>query len=271
MSDTDRSVEKAYHNEAFLNSRDARTVRILSEYLEPEARFERLGVKGTVVFFGSARIPSPEEAKEALARAEGGDGDVARARSGVEMSHYYACARELSARLSRWASELEGQHARFVVCTGGGPGIMEAANRGARDAGALSIGLTISIPRKEFENTYVSPELAFQFHYFFMRKFWFTYLAKAVVVMPGGFGTFDELFEIMTLIQTLKMKKRLPVVLFGREFWDEALSLEALVKWGTIDASDPDLFYRTDSTDEAFEFLTRELADHAMARNGPSL
>jgi len=187
------------------------------------------------------------------------------------MSRYYEDARELARRLSEWSRGLDGYEGRFVVCTGGGPGAMEAANRGAAEAGALNVGLSISIPVKEFQNHYLTPELAFEFHYFFMRKFWFTYLAKAVIVMPGGFGTMDELFELMTLIQTLKMKKRLPVVLFGETFWNEVLDLDALVRYGTVNAKDLDLFHHTDSVDDAFEFVTRELRAHALNGAEPSL
>ena len=271
MSRTAGAGRKAYHDHGFHDSREARAIRVLAEYLEPETRFERLGVQDTIIFFGSARIRDPETAARELAAAERDGGDVERARMWVTMSRYYADTRELSRRLSEWSTELDGGERRFVVCTGGGPGIMEAANRGAHDAGALNIGLSISIAAEEFQNDYVSPELAFEFHYFFMRKFWFTYLAKGVVVMPGGFGTMDELFELMTLIQTLKMKKRPPVVLFGREFWNEVLNLEALARYGTIDARDVDLFKVTDSVDEAFEFITRGLKAHAMTTPGASL
>ena len=262
---------KAYHDTTFLGSREARPLRILAEYLEPESRFARLGVKDTIIFFGSARIRDPETAARELAEAERDGGDVERARMRVEMSRYYDATRVLAARLSQWSSELDGEERRFVVCTGGGPGIMEAANRGAHEAGALNIGLSITIPVDEFQNDYISPELAFEFHYFFMRKFWFTYLAKGVVVMPGGFGTMDELFELMTLIQTLKMKKRPPVVLFGREFWNEVLNLDALVRYGTIDAGDLELFTITDSVDEAFDHITAGLKAHAMTTPGARL
>jgi len=271
MSRTDKPGRKAYHHDEFLNSRDARSIRILAEYLEPESRFERLGVQDTIIFFGSARIRDPEIAERELEAARRDGGDVETAEMRVRMSRYYAATRELARRFSEWTEALDGEQRRFVVCTGGGPGIMEAANRGAHDAGALNIGLSISIALEEFANEYVTPELAFEFHYFFMRKFWFTYLAKGVVVMPGGFGTMDELFELMTLIQTLKMKKRPPVVLFGREFWNEVLNLEALVRYGTIDAKDRDLFRITDSTDEAFEFVTKGLKAHAMGAPGPRL
>ncbi len=262
---------KAYKNTAFLDGRDARPLRILAEYLEPAARFEKLHVKDTIVFFGSSRIRSRQEAAAEVEAARAGRGDPEEAQAGYEMSAYYESARELAHRLSKWSSSLEDKDRRFIICTGGGPGIMEAANRGAHEAQALNVGLTISIPKTEFENAYVTDQLSFEFHYFFMRKFWFTYLAKAVVVMPGGFGTLDELFELMTLIQTLKMKKRLPVVLFGTAFWDEVINFDALAKHGLIDKEDLDLFFRTDSVDEAYDYLTAALSGNAAPSSGPSL
>ena len=271
MDSGDSPSRKAYHDHAFMGSREARALRILAEYLEPEARFERLDVRDTIVFFGSARFRDRETAERELAEAQRRGGDVERARTALEMSHYYESARELAHRLGSWSAHLDGEERRFVVCTGGGPGIMEAANRGAHEAGALNAGLSISIPVEEFQNRYVTPELTFEFHYFFMRKFWFTYLAKGVVVMPGGFGTMDELFELMTLIQTLKMKKRPPIVLFGRRFWDEVLNLEAMVRYGTINAADLELFRVTDSVDEAFEHVTKGLKAHALQEPGPRL
>ena len=261
---------KAYLNHDFLKSRDARPLRILSEYLEPEARFARFRVDDTIVFMGSARLLSREQAEHELEDAEKSDGDVTRARMHLQMSQYYEAARELAHRLTLWSKQLADEERRFVVCTGGGPGIMEAANRGASEAKGVNVGLTISIPVEEFDNRHVTRELSFHFHYFFMRKFWFNYMAKAVVVMPGGFGTMDELFEIMTLIQTLKMKKRPPIVLFGSEFWNKVVNLEAMVKFGTIDAKDLDLFLRTDSVDEAFEFITKRLEATAINDPGPS-
>ncbi len=265
------SPKKAYKNEAFIDSRDARPLRILAEYLEPGARFERLHVHDTIVFFGSARLLPKDEADAALEAARAGGSDVADAEMQVHMARYYEDARLLAHRLSEWSKNLDDRERRFLVCTGGGPGIMEAANRGASEAGALNIGLTISMPAEEFNNAYVTRDLSFEFHYFFMRKFWFTYMAKAVVVMPGGFGTLDEFFELMTLIQTLKMKKRPPIVLFGSEFWDKVLNLEALANFGTIDKQDLDLFLRTDSVDAAFDFITTELSATAMNDKGPSL
>jgi len=263
--------DKAYKSEDFIDSRDARPLRVLAEYLEPEARFKRLHVHDTIVFFGSARLLSKDDAEAALKAAKAGGGDVERAEMQLHMARYYEDARELARRLSEWSKNLDGRERRFLVCTGGGPGIMEAANRGASEADALNIGLTISMPAEEFNNIYVTRDLSFEFHYFFMRKFWFTYMAKAVVVMPGGFGTLDEFFELMTLIQTLKMKKRPPIVLFGSEFWDKVMDLDAMARFGTIDKEDLDLFLRTDSVDEAFDFITTELATIDMNDSGPSL
>ena len=263
--------EKAYKNDEFFDSREARPLRILAEYLEPGARFERLRVHDTIVFFGSARLLPKEKASAALQVAKAEGGDVRSAEMQLHMARYYEDARQLAYRLSEWSKNLDDKGRRFLVCTGGGPGIMEAANRGASEADALNIGLTISMPTAEFNNAYVTRDLSFEFHYFFMRKFWFTYMAKAVVVMPGGFGTLDEFFELMTLIQTLKMKKRPPIVLFGSEFWDKVMDLKALANFGTIDEKDLDLFLRTDSVDEAFDYITAELIATAMNDPGPSL
>jgi uncharacterized protein (TIGR00730 family) len=173
--------------------------------------------------------------------------------------------------LTSWSKKLDRKERRFVVCTGGGPGIMEAANRGAAEANGLNVGLTISIPDEEFDNPYVSRELHFYFHYFFMRKFWFVYLAKAVVLFPGGFGTLDELFEILTLVQTRKTRKRMPIVLFGAEYWDKVINFDALVKYGTISPGDLDLFHRTDSLDEAYDIITKGLTENALGSPGPAL
>ena len=266
-----RRPVKAYKNDAFIDSRDGRPMRILAEYLEPEARFEKLQVRDTIVFFGSARTLSREAALAGLEEAKASGDDIAGAESRLHMSRYYEDARVLSRRLTDWSKNLEDSERRFVVCTGGGPGIMEAASRGASEAKGINIGLSISLPAEEFQNPYVTRELGFEFHYFFIRKFWFAYLAKAVIAMPGGFGTLDEFFELMTLIQTLKMKKRLPIVLYGSEFWDEVIDFDALVRLGTIGAEDLELFYRTDSVDEAFEYVTGELAAHALESPGPVL
>jgi uncharacterized protein (TIGR00730 family) len=271
MAEPSHRQPKAYHNQRFLESKDARALRILSEYLEPLSRFQRYQVQDTIVFMGSARLKSREAAQAGLAEAERGNGDLAQARTALELSEYYEAARELSHRLTDWSKQLGDASRRFVVCTGGGPGIMEAANRGASEAKGLNVGLTISIPNEEFDNPFVSRELHVHFHYFFMRKFWFVYLAKAVVLFPGGFGTLDELFEILTLAQTRKMRKRMPIVLFGAKFWDQVLNFDALVRYGTISPEDAHLFHRTDSVPEAYELITRGLTEHALGSPGPVL
>ncbi len=267
--DTERPEPlKAFEDLPFLNSRDGRTLRILSEYLEPESRFEEYNIADTIVFFGSARIKSWEEASKHLDAAKRHNGDIICAERDLRMSQYYEAARALAGRLTTWSKTLEGSRRRFVVCTGGGPGIMEAANRGASEAAGINIGLNISLPHEQHENPYVTRELCFQFHYFFMRKFWFMYLAKAMLVFPGGFGTMDEFFETLTLMQTKKLKKRIPTVLFGKEFWDDALHLDAMVEAGTVAPEDLDLFLLTDSIDEAFDYVTAELTQHALGVPG---
>ncbi len=256
MAEHPRRTPKAYRNRAFLDSKEARALRILAEYLEPKSRLEHYRIDDTIVFMGSARAKPREQAK----------GDAA-----IALSAYYEAARELAFRLTQWSKELDPKERRFVVCTGGGPGIMEAANRGAAEARGLNIGLRISIPIEEGENPYITRELAFRFHYFFMRKFWFAYLAKAVIVFPGGFGTLDELFELLTLVQTKKMSKPMPIVLFGTNYWREVVDFDALVRHGTIDARDVDLVHRTDSVDDAYEWLVRQLAERALGQPGPML
>ena len=236
---------KAYHNTEFINSKDARALRILAEYLEPRARFEAQGLDDTIVFYGSART-RPD-------------------------SKYYEAARQLAFRLTQWSKALTATERRFVVTTGGGPGIMEAANRGASEAKGLTAGIGISIPIEQTDNDYITRGLSFHFHYFFMRKFWLAYMAKAVIVFPGGFGTLDELFETLTLVQTKKMKKPMPIVLFGNEYWNEVINFEALVRHGTISPEDVNLFYRTDSVDEAFDWLVQQLIEHALGKPGAML
>jgi len=254
-------MEKAYKKLEFLTSRHARTVRILSEYLEPQARFERYRVKDTVVFFGSARALAPDEAEEAMryARRSGDAAAIERARMAMTLARYYDDARTLARKLTEWSKSLPPSERRFIVCSGGGPGIMEAANRGASDVSGISIGLGISLPAEPSNNEYITREMAFEFHYFFMRKFWFVYMAKALVVFPGGFGTLDELCEILTLRQTRKIDRPLPIVLYGRDYWNEVMNFEALVRWGTISREDLDLFWMADSPEEAFEHLKGEL------------
>jgi uncharacterized protein (TIGR00730 family) len=266
-----RRQPKAYQDPRFLESKDARPLRILAEYMEPLSRFKRHGVQDTIVFMGSARLASEEAAKAALAAAEASGKGLDAARTAIDLAVYYEAARSLAHRLTTWSKKLDREQRRFVICTGGGPGIMEAANRGASEAKGLNVGLTISIPNDEFDNPYVSRELHFHFHYFFMRKFWFVYLAKAVVLFPGGFGTLDEMFEILTLVQTNKMKKHMPIVLFGAKFWNEVVNFDALVKYGTISPGDLHLFHRTDSVDEAYDIITKGLTENALGSPGAVL
>ncbi len=258
---------KAYKNESFIASADARPLRILAEYVEPQTRFRELRVRDTIVFFGSARFVSRETAEAEVAAARAGKGDLARALMHLKTSRYYEDTRELAFRLTQWSKNLTESERRFVVCSGGGPGIMEAANRGASEAKGENIGLNISLPFEQSENPYITRRLAFEFHYFFMRKFWFSYLAKAMVVMPGGFGTFDEFMEVVTLVQTLKIKKHLPIVLFGTEYWEKVVHFDPMVEYGTISPEDLNLFYRTDSVDDAYDYVVRELESHVLGKN----
>jgi len=267
---------RAYENLDFLHSPDARALRILSEYIEPNSRFKHYKIEDTIIFFGSARTLPRDQAEKGLAEvvAKGGDParpELVRAEYDLRMSAYYEATRELASRLTEWSKALEGTDRRFVVCSGGGPGIMEAANRGASEAKGINVGLNISLPFEQSENPYISRELIFEFHYFFMRKFWFAYLAKAVVVMPGGFGTLDELFELLTLIQTQKIRKHMPIVLFGSSYWSEIVNFEALADHGMIDRADLNLFFRTDSIDEAYQYITDQLETHSLATPGPTL
>lgn len=261
-------AQKAYKNLNFLNSADARTIRVLCEFIEPGVRLRRFKVKNTICFFGSARARHPDEierdvtaARVAYEQRPSPESELAfeQARHAAKLSRYYVDAMELARRLAAWSHTFTRPSQRFHVCTGGGPGIMEAANRGASLAGAANIGLNISLPFEQHPNPYQTPELAFEFHYFFVRKFWFLYMAKALVAFPGGFGTFDEVFELLTLIQTEKIRKKLPIVLYGREFWEEVTNLDALARWGTISPRDLDLFIVTDDVEEAFNYLTAEL------------
>jgi uncharacterized protein (TIGR00730 family) len=224
MTDHLKSAPVAYQNEPFLNSPDGRILRMLAEYQEPLARFRREQIQDTVVFFGSARFQGSDAAAQTLSAlkenhassaAEVLQQDLKRAQAGVDMARYYEDARKLAHMLTKWSTQIPARRHRFVVTTGGGPGIMEAANLGAYEAGGKSIGLNIQLPFEQYPNQYITPALNFQFHYFFMRKFWFAYLAKGLVIFPGGFGTMDELFEILTLAQTDKLSKKLLVIIYG--------------------------------------------------------
>ena len=263
---------KAYHNLAFLDSPDARAVRLLSEFFEPLQRLRRQGIRDAIVFFGSARLKSSKETRHHLREMEGltkgkkrlsalKEKQLESARSDVWMSRYYDDAVELARLLTGW-SKRRFQLNRFVVCSGGGPGIMEAANRGASLAKGRSIGFNISLPFEQESNPYISPELNFEFHYFFMRKFWFVYLAKALVVFPGGFGSLDEMMEVLTLLQTNKIKKKMTVVLYGRDFWQQVIDFDALVRLNVVSPTDLKLFRYADSPREAYEYLTKELMNN---------
>ncbi len=283
-------VPLAYENPAFLNSPDGRVLRILSEYQEPLARFRRERIQDTVVFFGSARFrsldaatsaldlldnagaraPAPRSQQSAAQLADAPDPAAAGpqrrqlAEAAVEMARFYEDARTLARLLSTWAKSLPGRRHRFVVTSGGGPGIMEAANRGAHDAAAKTIGLNIVLPFEQQSNPWVTPGLSFNFHYFFMRKFWFAYLAKALVVFPGGFGTLDEMFELLTLAQTQKLAKPMTVVIYGSAYWKRVVNFDALLESGAIAQRDLDLFRFADTPDEAFTLLRDDLTRHHL-------
>ncbi len=262
----------AYNDQAFLESSDGRPLRLLAEYLEPLKRFKAQNIQDTVVFFGSARVLSRTHAQRALSRLRNGHtrrsadykAALKRGQRALEWSRYYEDARSLAHRLTEWSMGLEAPRQRFVVCSGGGPGIMEAANRGASEAGGKSIGLNIRLPAEQKPNRYITKDLVFNFHYFFMRKFWFAYLAKALVIFPGGFGTLDEMFEFLTLAQTRKLSKKLVVILYGSDYWDDVLKLEPLAEWGAINQADLNLLCRVDSVDTAFDELKRHLLKHHM-------
>jgi uncharacterized protein (TIGR00730 family) len=263
----------AYLDPSFLESEEARPLRILAEYLEPLGRFKAQNIQDTVVFFGSARIHSREAAEQALEQLQKRVGrrataeleaHLARSRKAVEWSRYYEEARELAGLLTTWSHSLESTHHRFVVTSGGGPGIMEAANRGASEAGGKTIGLNIRLPFEQGANAYITDGLHFEFHYFFMRKFWFAYLAKALVIFPGGFGTLDEMFEILTLMQTEKLEKQIQIILYGTDYWDPIVNLQPMEEWGAISPGDIDLVQRANEPQEAFELLKAHLTEHHL-------
>jgi uncharacterized protein (TIGR00730 family) len=258
----------AYRDQEFLESDEARPLRMMAEYIEPLRRFKAQHIQDTVVFFGSARVHSRESAEQALDELQRAAGPratdealarLARSRRAVEWSRYYEDARELAHKLTTWSRSLDTPNHRFVVTSGGGPGIMEAANRGACEAGGKTVGLNIKLPFEQGANRYITDGLHFEFHYFFMRKFWFAYLAKALVVFPGGFGTLDEMFEILTLVQTEKLDKEIQIVLYGTDYWDPILQLEPMQEWGAISPGDIELVHRANSPDEAFELLKAHL------------
>jgi uncharacterized protein (TIGR00730 family) len=268
--------KKAYLDEDFLISADGRMLRILSEYLQPKSKFRQHKIMDTIVFFGSARLKSKREAlddyrkiKKLNPRTDGFAQQLRHSQLMVDMSRYYEDAVELSYRLTEWSLNLDTNANRFIVCTGGGPGIMEAANKGAKKAGGYSIGLNISIPFEQFVNRYVTKDLSFEFHYFFMRKFWFAYLSKALVIFPGGFGTMDECFELLTLVQTEKIKKKLLIVVYDEKYWKSVINYDVLVEKGMIGESDLKLLNFCNSIEEAYEKIVKHLDKH-YSREKPS-
>ncbi len=278
----------AYENSNFLNSADGRLLRIAAEFMEPLARFRREQIQDTVVFFGSARFrgreeadhelellantgsahPAPSEEQPAkppeIAAGKATDLQRKRAVAAVQMARYYEEARRLAAMLTNWSKTIPSRRHRFVVTSGGGPGIMEAANRGAYEAGGKTVGMNIRLPFEQFPNPYITPSLNFEFHYFFMRKLWFAYLAKALVVFPGGFGTLDEMFEILTLAQTQKLAKKITVVIYGPEYWKRVFNLDVLVDTGAISPKDIELFQFADTPEQAFDMLKHGLTENYL-------
>jgi len=273
LDETGRA-KRAYENESFLHGPDARTIRMMSEFHEPLSRFRKFGVRDTVVFYGSARVQPPEQTKKTLralktkiARMSNPSARLLAALDHAqidnEMAKYYADADRLAYLLTRWSNSLKDGH-RFIVCSGGGPGIMEAANRGARRAKGAAIGLNIALPFEQTPNPYITPELNFEFHYFFMRKFWFAYLAKALVVFPGGYGTLDELFELLTLVQTKKIQKPVSIIIYGREYWNELINFDTMLRLHMISPEDVDLFKFADTPESAFQHLKLQLSQHYL-------
>lgn len=270
---------KAYQDDNFLNSSDGRSIRMLTEYLQPKSKFKKFKVMDTIVFFGSARLKSKRDALKEFNKVKNSNPKktenfakkLREAQLHVDMSKYYEDAVELSKRLTEWSLNLETNANRFIVCTGGGPGIMEAANRGAKQAGGYSVGLNISIPFEQYVNKYVTPDLSFEFHYFFMRKFWFAYLSKALIIFPGGFGTMDELFEILTLVQTEKIKKKLAVIIYDRKYWEKIFNFDALVDMGMISKSDLNLLTMCDTLDEAYDKIIKHLKKHYSKEKEPKV
>jgi len=269
-----RPAPLAYENEPFVNSPDGRILRILSEYMEPLSRFRREQIQDTVVFFGSARFHSQVDAQRSLSELDDDhSSQLAAGRkkglASVDMARYYEDARRLAFLLTQWSIQIPARRHRFVVTTGGGPGIMEAANLGAQEAGGKTIGLNINLPFEQNPNPHITPALNFEFHYFFMRKFWFAYLAKALVIFPGGFGTLDELFEILTLAQTQKLAKKILVIIYGKQYWNRVINFEAMLDAGTISPHDLDLLRIVDSPEEGFEFLRDGLVKYHFGPQQP--
>ena len=270
--------KKAYENDNFLNSADGRVLRMLAEYLHPKSKFRKHKIMDTIVFFGSARLKSKRDAladfrkiNKMNPKTSGFAQKLRYSQLMVDMSRYYEDAVELSRRLTEWSLNLDTTANRFIVCTGGGPGIMEAANKGAKKAGGYSVGLNISIPFEQFVNRYVTPDLSFEFHYFFMRKFWFAYLSKALIIFPGGFGTMDECFEVLTLVQTEKIKKKLLMVIYDEKYWNSIINFDVLVEKGMISESDLKLLNFCSSIDEVFDKVVKHLEKYYARGKVPTI
>jgi uncharacterized protein (TIGR00730 family) len=283
MSNMNKSNRKpkAYENLQFLKGPTGREIRILSEFIEPFSRFRKERITDTIVFFGSARVQPLNEAKADLKSIESKIKKnkkpnkklfekYEQMKVAFQMSKYYEEAYQLSYLLTNWAKTLNHGH-RFVICSGGGPGIMEAANRGATKSGGKSIGLNISLPHEQLPNSFITEELNFEFHYFFMRKFWFMYLAKAMVIFPGGFGTMDEMMEVLTLLQSGKIKKNLALVLYGTDYWTKIINFPEMIRLGVISKEDMKIFKFCDSPEETFDYLKTEITKNVLARKAISL
>ncbi len=277
MTEPQQPFPKAYDNSEFLHGPQARALRILAEYLEPQARIRQNRIRGTIVFFGSARAPRPEELDPEVARLKaemvnGGSGETEALQKQINrlerFARYYNDAVTLSGLLTKHYMKQSDGRDRLVVCSGAGPGIMEAANRGAMEAGGKTLGLGISLPFEQGHNKWTDPKLTFEFHYFFMRKYWFVYLARALVIFPGGFGTCDELFEVLTLLQTQKIRRKLPIVLYGSEFWSSVMNFEAMIDWGVISASDKSFYQVCNTPEEAFQYLVENIWSHSEPETG---
>ena len=225
--------DRFYYDEKFLGSMSGRPLRILSEYLGPLSTLQINKIIDTIVFFGSARLK--------------------------EQNEYYQKTRDLAFKLTKWSMGKYKDEHRYVITSGGGPGIMEAANRGANEAGGKSVGLGISLPFEETNNKWITKRLNFVFHYFFMRKFWFIYKTKGIIYMPGGFGTLDELFDILTMLQTNKISRKIPIVLFGSEYWDGLINWDRMIENKTISRSALNLFVTLDSVDDTFDYLVKNM------------
>jgi uncharacterized protein (TIGR00730 family) len=273
---------KAYDNYEFLHSPAARNIRILTEMIEPAERLKANNVWNTVVFFGSARSKPMAQTKRKLAELERlakkkktlsaqFKSQLESARYAYKLSRYYNNAMQLAYKLTKWFGSPAMTDHNYYICSGGGPGMMEAANLGAKRAGGKSVGLNISLPLEQDPNHYQTRDISFEFHYFFIRKFWFFYLSKAMVFFPGGFGTFDELFELLTLVQTEKNKQYMPIILFGSEYWNDVFHVDVMERWGVISKNDKRHFKIVDTVDEAFDFLKSEIILHYIQTNKTKL